>query len=84
MAEEEAEERYVWELSSTEQVLLMKGLECLRAKLLNEAGEMAEEKLSRQPGVLDRKVDQGRAFLESIREINKVTSRLKAIKPAAK
>jgi hypothetical protein len=84
VAETDTDERYVWELTAFEHRVVMKAIEHLLLTLLNAAGEIAEKKVSRKPGELEARVDEGLQNLAEFNEVSTVADRLRSVKPVGK
>lgn len=65
--------------------LLLRGLDCLKLALLDEAGGLAETKISRRKGSssMEEVVAAGIERLEEIKTLNRLNKRLQALPPVA-
>lgn len=59
--------------------LLCRGLEHLRRALLEEAGALASQKLSRKQGAFANVAQEGRKRLDEIKVLNELYARLKSL-----
>lgn len=69
----------VGEVTIVEHDLLCRGLENLRKALLEEAGALASQKLSRKQGSFANVALEGRKRLDEIKVLNDLYARLKAL-----